>query len=159
MFLHQYSNAFVNAEYTRVLNEITSDTIQAAFTLPACNKKGLAHAMKVLNDVVFIDALRYAAVSYRSMLTGIWGSMITTMPQHWLDNFADQDYFDPALITAVRPVDRIALLNLMTNAPYVEADAQGLALPSTVTGYYDRGSRGDHDSGTDGRGDIGHRGE
>ena len=137
MFLHQYSNAFVTAEYTRVLNEITSDTIQAAFTLPACNKKGLAFAMKVLNDVDFIDALRYAAVSYRTMLTGIWGSMITTMPQHWLDNLADQDYFAPALIPAARPVDKAALLNRMTNAPYVEADAHGLALPSTVTGYYD----------------------
>ena len=63
MYLHQYSNAFVNAEYTRVLNEITSDTIQAAFTLPACNKKGLAYAMKVLNDVDFIGALRYICSS------------------------------------------------------------------------------------------------
>ena len=137
MLLHQYSNAFVTAEYTRVLNEITSDTVQAAFTLPACNKKGLAFAMKVLNDVDFIDALRYAAVSYRTMLTGIWGSMITTMPQHWLDNLADQNYFTPALMPATRPVDKAALLNDMTNAPYVEADAHGLACASTVTGYYD----------------------
>ena len=104
---------------------------------PASNKKGQAHAMKVLNDVDFIDALRYAATSYRTMLTDIWGSMITAMPQHWLDNLADQDYFAPALMPVARPVDRTALLNSMTNAPYVETDAHGSAFPSTVTGYYD----------------------
>ena len=54
MMLHQYSNVFATNEYNTILNDITSDSIQATFTLPTGNKKGLAFAMKVFNDVTLL---------------------------------------------------------------------------------------------------------
>ena len=93
--------------------------------------------MKVFNDVDFIDALSDAAIAYRTMLTGIWSSMISAMPQQWLGNFANEDYFAPALVPAARPVDKAALLQHMTNAPFVESGERGVALISVVTGGFD----------------------
>ena len=118
-YLSNFSNTFTRIVIQELTESMTSDDQwdeKDYLKYPDHSGRQMFNGFKALNSEDFHDALMNAFDKKRSDIASLWASVFRSMPPVWLDNFADEDYFDVNLVPADhRPVDINVLAGKLIN--------------------------------------------